>query len=173
MPASTPNGKPPDEAEFGELPEPPSKTNFWWPILIACAVTGAIYLTLDTGEEPEQAAKSSSPGWENLLDCSHTASLDGTKELNLSENHRAVLYDKTKKENGRYLTFNGDWNFNEATTLYTVSLNGEATVYSIVEPEDAAVCMLIKGDLGAADLRASWFSSSNEKDRPAEKQERD
>jgi hypothetical protein len=173
MPNSIPSGTPPAEAEFGEPPERPSKTKFWWPVLIACAFAGAIYLTLDTGKEPEQETESSSPGWEDLLDCSRAALLDGTKELSLSENHRAVLYDKTKKENGRYLTVNGSWNFDETSKLYTVTLNGEATAYSIVEPEGATLCMLIKGDPGAADLRASWFSSIVDKDRPGDKRERD
>jgi len=173
MPTFIPSGKPPAEAEFGKPPERPSETKFLWPVLIACAVAGAIYLTLDTGEEPEQEAESSSPGWQDLLDCSRASSLDGTKELSLSENHRAVLYDKTKKENGRYLTVNGSWNFNETSKLYTVTLNDEATAYSIVEPEGAAVCMLVKGDPAAADLRASWFSPIDEKDRPGDKREGD
>jgi hypothetical protein len=30
--------------------------------------------------------------------------------------------------------------------------------YSVVAPEQTVACLLVKGDLGAADMRASWFS---------------
>jgi len=55
--------------------------------------------------------------------------------------------------------------FDETTKLYAVNLNGGVATYSIVEPEGAVgICMLVKGDLGAADLRASWFSTVGDTD---------
>jgi hypothetical protein len=88
-------------------------------------------------------------------------SLNGTKELNLFDNHRAVLYDKSVKKNGKYLTTDGNWTFDKATQLYAISFNGELTSYSLVEPEGSAgVCMLAKGDLSATDLNASWFAKA-------------
>ena len=69
------------------------------------------------------------------------------------------MYDKSIKEKGKYLSIDGSWNFDETAKLYTVTLNGEVSSFTIVEPESTGVCMLVTGDLGAADLRSSWFSS--------------
>jgi hypothetical protein len=56
---------------------------------------------------------------------------------------------------GKCIAVDGTWSFDDATKLYTITLNGEIATYSIAEPSQG-LCMLVKGDLGAADLRASW-----------------
>jgi hypothetical protein len=66
----------------------------------------------------------------------------------------------------------GYWRVNEGSKRYTVTLNGENTSYLLVTFERAPVCMLVKGDIGAADLRESWFASSTADD-PGDDRERD
>jgi hypothetical protein len=41
---------------------------------------------------------------------------------------------------------------------YTVTLDGEVANYTLLTRGDPTTCLLVKGDLGNADLRQSWFS---------------
>ena len=148
----------PAEPDLVEWPKPPSKARYRWLVVIVVAAAGAVYLIFIRGEDAKQATEPGPAGWYELLDCSYTVSLDGSKELNLFQNQRAVMYDKAKKnERGKYITVDGTWGFEEATKLYTITLNGESENYSIAEPGQG-LCMLVKGDLASADLRTSWFS---------------
>jgi hypothetical protein len=63
---------------------------------------------------------------------------------------------------------NGYWRLNEGSKRYTVTFKEENTSYLLVTSEHAPVCMLIKGDIGAADLRESWFSSTAVDDDPGD-----
>lgn len=133
-----------------------------WGFILAltCLAGAALYWVFVGGDDAKQTTVSEPLGWSDLLDCSYTVSLDGTKELDLFDNQNVVFYDKSTKENGKYRTIDGTWAFDETTKLYAVTLGSEVTNYSIVEPEGAAgICMLVKGQVGAADLRASWFST--------------
>jgi len=94
-------------------------------------------------------------------------SFDGMKELALSDNHQAILYDLSKKESRKNLTIEGTWSFDESTHRYAVALNDVVTTYSVVAPrsvvtlDESVACLLVKGDLGAVDMRASWFAPIN------------
>lgn len=143
----------PVEPEFIELPMPPSRTRYWWPIFWVFAGIGIVYLTLDGHKAAEQLVEL--PGWVDLLPCSYVASFDGTKKLSFSENGRVALYDKAVKGG----SVDGDWTYDETAKLYTVTINGEIATYSVVEPGGTGFCILVKGDSNAADLRSSWFSS--------------
>jgi len=163
------------DAEFAEADEDgpvgekitPQKSNpkpdrHWGSVLfLLCLVGAGIYWMFGRGGDAKQTAAEPWPaGWFDLLDCSYTVSFDGMKELNFFDNKQAVLYDKSIKEKGKYLAIDGKWTFDETTQLYAVTLSGETTTYSLVEPNgNADMCMLVKGDLGAVDLRTSWFSS--------------
>lgn len=114
--------------------------------------------------KPKQELELWPAGWEDLIDCSYTASIDGTKELNLFDNNRAVFYDKSTKENGKYRTIDGNWAFDQNSKRYAVTLNGDTTVYSIVEPSGWGSCMLVKGELTAVDLSAAWFAIPSDAD---------
>ncbi|MGO8977479.1 MAG: hypothetical protein ACLPTZ_21235 [Beijerinckiaceae bacterium] len=138
---------------FIRLPKPPSRTRYLGPIFWGCAGISIVLLTLNPHKAVEQPVEL--PGWTNLLPCSYAASFDGTKELSLSEDGRAVLYDKLAKGG----SIDGNWIFDETSKLYTVTISGEIATYSVVEPGGAGFCMLVKGDPAAADLRSSWFSS--------------
>jgi hypothetical protein len=144
------------EPDLVQWPKPPSRTRYLRLLVLAIAVAGVAYLIFRRHEE--LAAEQPWPaGWADLLDCAYMASLDGTKELEFSDDLRAVMYDKAKRnERGKYLKVDGTWSFDETTKLYTVTLNGESAAYSIAAPAGGN-CVLVKGDLGSANLRESWF----------------
>jgi hypothetical protein len=56
----------------------------------------------------------------------------------------------------------GTWSFNASSKRYLVALNGETTTYVLVNPEGGGMCMLIAGDVEAANLPRSWFPSPND-----------
>jgi hypothetical protein len=144
------------EQGFERAAEPPSKTRYLWLTLWACLAVGTAYLVFRPPTKTDDAEEVWPNGFADLLDCEYTGSLDGTKELDLLDNQHAVLYDKSIEENGKYHTVEGSWAFNETAKSYTVTLNGNATSYSLVKPP--GICMLVKGDGATADLQASWFS---------------
>jgi hypothetical protein len=108
-------------------------------------------------------------GDDALGSCDTTASLDGVRELVLLPDGRAVLTDTSPMKEGEDITdrvTEGGWRLDESSKSYTVTFNGEDTTYLIAPTEHISICMLIKGSLGAADLRASWFSSPFEAHPP-------
>jgi hypothetical protein len=152
--------------EFIQLATTPRRQiRHLWPILATGAGMLAFYLIYFPEEGAKPRPEPSPPGWETLLDCAFTTSLDGKKERNLFEDQSAVFYDKTTKDGGgKYRTIDGTWSFDQAVKRFVVTLDGIDTTYSVVLPEGAGICMLIKGDVGAADLTASWFSSGSDDD---------
>jgi hypothetical protein len=104
-------------------------------------------------------------GWSELGSCAYTTSLDGQRELSLSDDGSATILDDSPLKDGETIkehTIEGRWYFDDATKRYTAIFNGEATDYLVVSPERIYVCILVKGEPGAADLRASWFSSAGD-----------
>jgi hypothetical protein len=102
-------------------------------------------------------------GWDQLGSCISVASLDGMRQLSLYGNGGATLSDDTSQKDdtaAKARSIDGYWRFNEGSKRYTVTFKDENTSYLLVTSDRAPVCMLIKGDIGAADLRESWFSST-------------
>jgi hypothetical protein len=64
--------------------------------------------------------------------------------------------DDPKKMEQRQLF--GTWKYDAVSKRYAVVLEGETVMYRVLSVADSDLCMLIKGDLGAADLHDSWFS---------------
>jgi hypothetical protein len=95
-------------------------------------------------------------GWSELASCSDLMSLDGTQQMTLSENHVVRFRDERGSKFGR----TGLWSYDEPSKRYSVTLPDQTSTYFIVAPRGTDTCMLIKGDLEAADLGGSWFSSS-------------
>jgi hypothetical protein len=143
----------PAEPDFIQMRKPPSRTRYWWRVFWVCAGISIVYLTLHRHRAAEQLV--ALPGWDELLPCSYVASFDGTKKLGFSENGSAVLYDNSAKSG----SVDGNWTFDETAKLYTVTINGEIATYSVIEPGGGGICILVKGNANAADLRSSWFSS--------------
>jgi hypothetical protein len=104
-------------------------------------------------------------GWSELVLCSDLMSLDGIQQMTLSENHVVRFRD----ERGSKFSKTGLWSYDELSKRYSVTLLDQTSIYSIVAPRGTDTCMLIKGDLEAADRGGSWFSSSaNDYDDPRE-----
>jgi hypothetical protein len=145
----------------------PDKTP-WAKVLYTLAAVALVYWIFFY--KPDEALtteiQSAVPGWDDLIPCSDMVSFDGTKTLTLYEDHRTSVYYKDPlkepKEGERGVTVEGTWSFDEISKRYSVTLNGLTTDYLMLSPEDVSTCMLIKGDLEAADLRGSWFSKSDE-----------
>jgi hypothetical protein len=66
----------------------------------------------------------------------------------------------------------GTWSYDAGSKRYSVMLDGETINYTLLSRGEPTTCILVKGDLGAADLRASWFSfPSNDDPRDYEMQD--
>jgi hypothetical protein len=102
------------------------------------------------------------PGWEDLASCVDLTSLDGKKDLTLSEK-AAEIWDRTEGADDKGRTIKGTWNY-EGAKRYALSIHGETTVYTLLSIAEGTACILINGDVRAADLTASWFSFSGQRD---------
>jgi hypothetical protein len=144
------------------MPKANQRRSYFWPVFCCLIAVPIIYRWMfgPATQLAEQLSAPAPPGWDELLDCSYTKSLDGTKQLELLDNQTAVLSDTAIKKDGEYRTATGNWEFDQTSKRYAITLSGEVTAYSIAKP--TGICMLVKGDLGAADLRASWFSSNDD-----------
>jgi len=164
------------DAEFTEVdddshaPKPfssvPRRDKEWGSLIfLGCIVIGGIYWAVSAwSSKPKQESEPWPPGFEDLIGCSYTASIDGTKELNLLDNGTAVFYDKSIKEGKKYRMIDGNWTFDQNSKHYTVTLDGASTVYSIVEPAGWGSCLLVRGELTAVDLSAAWFAIPSDPD---------
>jgi hypothetical protein len=125
-------------------------------ILVGALLIGATVLWIAFRRTDQPLNEGLTLGWNELVSCSDLTSLDGTQRMTLSENHVVSLRD----ERGPKFSKSGLWLYDEPSKRYSVTLLDQTSIYSIVAPRGTDTCMLIKGDLEAADLRGSWFSSS-------------
>jgi len=154
----------PVESEFVELPQPPSRTRYWLPILIACILGVAVYVMYfrPSNDAVKSTQLLENPGWDDLSACSDAISLDGRKGLGLLSDGRATVYDNTPIKDGETIedhTTHGTWRFDEASKRYFITIKGQSDDYLVVSSEETRICMLIKGEISAADLGRSWFAS--------------
>jgi hypothetical protein len=129
----------------------------WFVIFWGGIGLGVYYLVMHT--VPHREPEPSKPGWERLARCSFLTSFDGNKDLSLWDGGRAELFDNTNKDKD---ALQGEWRFDEATSLFAVIFDGISKSYAVVEPGQGPICMLLKSDLQAADLKESWFSQSSD-----------
>lgn len=61
-----------------------------------------------------------------------------------------------RTKGGRLLQ--GTWSYDAGSKRYSVTLDEETTTYTLLSRGEPTTCMLLKGELGAADMHASWFS---------------
>lgn len=111
-----------------------------------------------TSSETGRAAQPPASGWEELGLCSNTLSFDQHKGLELAGDGVATMADYSADEDGHLLR-HGEWRYDAGAKKYSITLDGETNDYSLVSPDHIGTCMLIKGDIAAADLIASWFST--------------
>jgi hypothetical protein len=102
-----------------------------------------------------------------LAACSNMAPLDGARELKFFENQNAEMWDHSSLKEGESDITQGVWSYDAATKRCALTLKGETTTYTLLSRGDPLTCILYKGDLGSADLRASWtWSAAPPEDRP-------
>jgi hypothetical protein len=136
-------------------------------ILMAGAVVGVYYI-LST----ENARRSSRPavaGWDDIEKCGSLTSFDGTKTMDLDRTYKLVLTEKSpngdEKSERKSI---GAWSFDAEKERYTVSFADTSLVYQLVKPAESSVCIFTTGDVGAVNLRESWFGQIEEKEEEEE-----
>src|ERR1017187_1700151 len=105
----------------------------WRKVLLACGAAVFVYATYV--HRAEKITPPTIPGWDELISCSHAVSPDGSKELLLSKDHKATLYDKssvkTEKSNQAKGVL-GEWAFDHQSKKYFVSLAGTTKEYTLL-----------------------------------------
>jgi hypothetical protein len=130
--------------------------------LLFAGIVGVAYVVfIGDHSETKKGTRKQPPvaGWEQLDACSPMQTLDDTRELTFIEDHTIKLEEREAKT-GRALgpsTLAGTWAFEESTHRYFVTLADQQKSYALVQPENSEVCILMNGDLGAANLAESWF----------------
>jgi hypothetical protein len=131
-------------------------------LILFGAIAVVIYAVV-TGNHSEKTKATvkqpPAPGWEQLESCSPMQSLDDTRELAFLEDHTVTLEEKEAKT-GKVLTPNalvGTWSFDELAKRYFVTLGQQKKSYALIQPENSEVCILLYGELAAANLSESWF----------------
>lgn len=139
----------------------------WFNLLIVAAVAVAIYGIFFRGDHASKTDAPPPAGWLDLLGCTYTRSLDGTKFLSLGDDNGVELQEPAPPDKSgisKNLRTNGQWTYDEATKKYVVTVKGETTAYSLLNQDDIATCVLVKGAMTAADLSGSWFSTLGDND---------
>ena len=100
-------------------------------VKVLCACTGLAFAYWVIVHKPEKVP--TALGWDDLISCSDSTSLDGTRRLSVSENSHAILYEahgpSDRGERSETISREGTWSFDETSKRYVVVLNGETTTY--------------------------------------------
>jgi hypothetical protein len=137
-------------------------------LLLGCVAAGGLYWAFfrtDVVEDPKPPIALIA-GWDELGACSNMASLDGARELKFFENQNAEMWDHSSLKEGESDIAHGVWSYDAATKRYALTLKGETTTYTLLLRGDPVTCILYKGHLDSADLRASWFSFPTSEESP-------
>jgi len=155
-----------DEPSWAAPPSPPKlhSNNYWRLVLLVALGAGVALGYLFFGNHQgakDQTSKTNLPaGFADLGDCSITTSFDGTKELHLYDDSNVTLFDNAVKVNGKFKRIDGTWRFDDPTKLYTITLDGQDTPYSLIKP--SGICILLRGEPTAANLDESWFAATDD-----------
>ena len=124
--------------------------------LAAAALLGVYHLL--SAENARRLSQPAVAGWEDLDECGSLKSFDGTKTLDFERSHKASLTEKSANDADKpERKIDGTWSFDAEKERYTVSIGDTSADYELVKPEDSSVCILAPGDVGAVNLRESWF----------------
>jgi hypothetical protein len=136
---------------------PPIKPSTVLPLILVIAVVLAVYPLL-LRENARRSSEPEVPGWDEIDECGSLTSFDGTKTLDFESSHKVTLTEKSSDEADKTeQKSDGTWSFDVETKRYTVYFK-DAAQYQLVKPEDSSVCILAPGDVGAVNLRESWFA---------------
>jgi hypothetical protein len=125
-------------------------------IIVLCTIAYGVFLHAKRpNEQPAFPA-----GWIDLAACSDAISLDGTRQLALSEDQTAEMTETTSQTEGKNeRKTRGKWSYDETAKKYGITFNDETTSYSLLSKDHIATCILVKGDFGSGNLLESWFAT--------------
>jgi hypothetical protein len=137
----------------------------WIKFLLFAGGACVVYVMVTSG--PSKIAKPvpkppPTPGWMQIDACSPMQSFDGTKEITFREDHTVELLERDSNSQ-RVLAPSkvaGAWAFDEAARRYFVTLSQQQKSYALVQPENSEVCILLYGELAAANIGESWFAKT-------------
>ena len=134
------------------------------PFILMAAVILGVYYILST-ENARRSARPLVAGWDDIEECGSLTSFDGTKTIDLDRAHKVVLTEKTPDSDDKSERKSiGTWSFDAEKEHYTVSFADTSLDYKLVKPEESSVCIFAPGDVGAVNLRESWFGQIEEKE---------
>jgi hypothetical protein len=126
------------------------------PLVLVAAVVLAVYPLL-LRENARRSSEPEVPGWDGIDECGSLTSFDGMKTLDFENDLKVTLTEKSSDEADKTeRKSDGRWSFDAEKERYTVYFK-DAAEYQLVKPEDSSVCILAPGDIGAVNLRESWF----------------
>jgi hypothetical protein len=135
-------------------------------ILIVVVMLG-VYHILST-ENVRRSSRPEIAGWDDIEECGSLTSFDGTKTIDFERDYTVVLTEKSSDEDDKNgddkpeRKVSGTWAFDAEKERYTVSFEGTSVDYQLVKPEESSVCIFAPGDIGAVNLRESWFGRIEE-----------
>jgi hypothetical protein len=134
------------------------------PLVLMAALILGVYYILST-ENARRAARPVVAGFDDVEECGSLTSFDGTKTLDLERDHKVTLTEKSGDDDDKSeRTSSGTWSFDEEKERYTVSFADTSLEYTLVKPEESSVCIFAPGDVGAVNLRESWFGKIEKKE---------
>lgn len=132
--------------------------------ILAAAVILGVYHILST-ENAHRLSRPVIAGFDDIDECGSLTSFDGTKTVDFERAHKIVLTEKSS--NGDHTSerkSTGTWSFDADKERYTIYFKDTSLDYTLVKPEDSSVCIFAPGDVGAVNLRESWFGRTEEKE---------
>jgi len=126
---------------------------------VGACVVYAVFVRDPSDTKDGNTKRTPTPGWEQLDACSPMQSIDDTRELSFLED-RTVTLEAKEAKTGKTITTNtaaGTWSYDSAGKRYLVTLGQQQHSYGLVQPENSEVCILMYGEIAAANLNESWF----------------
>jgi hypothetical protein len=123
-------------------------------VVLSCITLGVTYRMAQIAPR-FRALESSPPGWDDPGACVSAISLDGNKELALWHDQKVQIWDHSPNNKGdpdKGLA-KGAWQFDRGSKQYLISLHAQTVAYRLMRV--GGMCLLLKGELGAAKL--GWF----------------
>ncbi|SRR6266571_153053 len=130
-------------------------------ILVAAVILGVYHIL--SSENARRLSRPVVEGWDEIDECGSLTSFDGTKTIDFERTQKIVLTEKSSNDDdSSERKVIGTWSFDAEKERYTVSIEGTSLTYQLVKPEDSSVCIFTPGDVGAVNLRDSWFGRIDE-----------
>jgi hypothetical protein len=160
---SSPMPSPPAFPILPKVRPPPNKPG-WLFVLPIVGIVTVIYFVHSRPAEKASAQQSiGMPGWDALLPCSSVISFNGKEAMSFFDTGRVSIFRDDDSASPKPVY--GEWRFDAARSRYFVTFPGSSsTDYTVVSPEQSNSCVLVRGEVGTADLTESWFSAPDDAD---------